>query len=60
MEPWSSILQRVILERWADLGVEEQALVVALIAADRPTLVVRAMDHARAIELSVSERPSDS
>lgn len=45
MEPWSSVLQRVVMERWDQMGSEEQRVVVALLTADRPTHVVRAMDY---------------
>lgn len=45
MEPWNSVLQRVVMERWDQMGSEEQRVVVALLTADRPTHVVRAMDY---------------
>lgn len=55
MEPWSNILQRVVMERWETLGLEEQRLVVALVTAERPTMVIRAMDYVARLAEGVAE-----
>lgn len=55
MEPWSSILQRVVMERWDQMGSEEQRVVVALLTADRPTMVIRAMDYVQRLAQEVEE-----
>lgn len=56
MEPWNTVLHKVVMERWDTLGPEEQRVVVALIAADHPVRVVRAMDYTRRLAEEVAER----
>lgn len=55
MEPWNTVLQRVVMERWDQMGPEEQRVVVALLTADRPTHVVRAMDYVDRLAEEVEE-----